>query len=231
MILALTDLLALKNPNEAKNLMRFFKTGVGQYGYGDQFLGIKVPKVREIAKKYYLSASNDDLKQMLLSAYHEVRLCALLMMVFIYEKTDKKAEMLDLYLQNTNRINNWDLVDLTAPKIIGAHIYHTKEHHFIQKLANSPDLWEQRIAIVAQLTPVKAGDSDLMIALAKQFLSHKHDLIQKATGWMLREIGKKNLSALLCFLDDYAAVMPRTMLRYAIEKLPMDKRRFYMSLK
>lgn len=225
------ELLRLKNPHEAQNIMRFFKTDQGQYGYGDKFLGIKVPQIRAIAQKHRQSISINDLQQMLLSPYHEVRLCALLIMVYLYEKTPQKDDILSLYLKNTTHINNWDLVDLTAPKIIGAHFLETNASSLIIKLANSSHLWEQRIAIVSQLTPVKAGKIELALELAQKYLTHKHDLIHKATGWILREIGKTNRAALFFFLEKHAADMPRTTLRYAIEKLTSDERHYFMKKK
>lgn len=223
------ELLKLKNDTQAQHLMRFFKTQKGQYGEGDRFLGIRVPKTREIAKKYYKSVSNKELQEMLNNEYHEIRLCALLMMVLIYEKTDCKKDIVKLYLDNTKNINNWDLVDLTAPKIIGAHYLDTKDDSIIQKLANSKHLWSERIAIVSQLSVLKANEFSLLIKLCEKFLSHKHDLIHKALGWMLREAGKKDEKVLFSFLDKHYKTMPRTALRYSIEKLTPKQKKFYMA--
>lgn len=225
------ELLKLRNEEDAKHLMRFFKTGKGQYGEGDKFLGIRVPQTRNIAKQHYASVSFDVLQKMLDNEYHEIRLCALIMMVYIYEKTDKKREIVDLYLKNTKNINNWDLVDLTAPHIIGAEYIRTKDSSDIRQLAESKFLWEERIAVVSQLSVLKKGEVTLLIELAEKFLVHKHDLMHKAVGWMLREMGKKDENLLLDFLNKYSHVMPRTALRYSIERLSPEVRKFYMNKK
>ncbi len=185
------ELLNLKDEIKAKNLSRFFKTKKGQYSYHDKFLGINVPRLRKFSEKYYNKVDFDYISEMLDNEYHEIRLCALLIMVLIYEKTSFKKEILNLYLNNIKNINNWDLVDLTAHKIIGADYIQTKNPEIIRKLANSSDLWAQRIAIVSQLSVVKEGDFKLLIELCEKFLYTKYDLIQKATGWLLREAGKK----------------------------------------
>ena len=226
---AIEDLKNLENKEKAQHLMKFFKTKKGQYGYGDMFLGICVPNNRVIAKKYYDKVTLDYLQNMLNDPYHEIRLCALLMMVLIYEKTDKKEEILNLYVKNTHRINNWDLVDLSAPKIIGANYIETKNPKIINELAKSNHLWSQRIAVVSQQSVIKSGDFSIILELAQKFLEHKHDLMQKALGWMLREMGKKDEKTLLDFLDKYHKTMPRTMLRYSIERLTPQQRKHYMS--
>lgn len=226
---AIEDLKNLENKEKAQHLMKFFKTKKGQYGYGDMFLGICVPNNRVIAKKYYDKVTLDYLQNMLNDPYHEIRLCALLMMVLIYEKTDKKEDILNLYTKNTHRINNWDLVDLSAPKIIGANYIETKNPKIINKLAKSNHLWSQRIAVVSQQSVIKSGDFSIILELAQKFLEHKHDLMQKALGWMLREVGKKDEKTLLNFLDKYHKTMPRTMLRYSIERLTLQQRKYYMS--
>lgn len=226
---AIEDLKNLENKEKAQHLMKFFKTKKGQYGYGDMFLGICVPNNRVIAKKYYDKVTLDYLQNMLNDPYHEIRLCALLMMVLIYEKTDKKEDILNLYVKNTHRINNWDLVDLSAPKIIGANYIETKNPKIINKLAKSNHLWSQRIAVVSQQSVIKSGDFSIILELAQKFLEHKHDLMQKALGWMLREVGKKDEKTLLNFLDKYHKTMPRTMLRYSIERLTLQQRKYYMS--
>lgn len=226
---AIEDLKNLENKEKAQHLMKFFKTKKGQYGYGDMFLGICVPNNRVIAKKYYDKVTLDYLQNMLNDPYHEIRLCALLMMVLIYEKTDKKEDILNLYVKNTHRINNWDLVDLSAPKIIGANYIETKNPKIINKLAKSNHLWSQRIAVVSQQSVIKSGDFSIILELAQKFLEHKHDLMQKALGWMLREVGKKDEKTLLNFLDKYHKTMPRTMLRYSIERLTPQQRKYYMS--
>lgn len=222
------ELKNLKDDKQSEHLMRFFKTGKGQYGEGDKFLGIRVPQTRAIAKKYYLVTNFEKLKEMLKNEYHEIRLCALLMMVLIYEKTDKKDEIVKLYLENTKYINNWDLVDLSAPKIIGANYIITKNPEIITKLANSQHLWSERIAVVSQWSVVRNGEFDLLLSLAEKFLGHKHDLMHKAVGWMLREAGKRDEKILLNFLDKHYKTMPRTALRYSIEKLSPEQKSFYM---
>ncbi len=228
---AVDELLALKDEEQAAHLMYFFKTGKGEYGEGDEFLGIRVPKTREIAKKYYKTVLFDEIQEMLNSKYHEIRLCALLMMVLIYEKTDDenlKDRIVKLYVKNVKNINNWDLVDLTAPKIIGAQYLKTRDDSIIKMLANSKHLWSERIAVVAQWSIIRVGQYDLLIKLCEKFLYHKHDLMHKAAGWMLREAGKKDKTVLTGFLDKYSKNMPRTMLRYSIEKLSSDEKKFYM---
>ncbi len=223
------EFLELQNEEEAKHLMRFFKTQKGEYGEADIFLGVRVPIIRKIVKKYYNSVSFSELQEMLDSKYHEIRLCALLIMVELFERTDKKADIVDLYIKNVKNINNWDLVDLTAHKIIGAYYLITGDESIIRKLASSNHLWSERIAVVSQWSVLKQCKFDLLIELCEKFLTHKHDLMHKATGWMLREVGKKDLNVLLCFLDKYANVMPRTELRYSIEKLTNEQKKYYMA--
>lgn len=225
---AVQELLSLKNDELAQHLIRFFKTGKGQYGEGDKFLGIRAPKTREIAKKYYKTTPLTEIQRMLDNPYHEIRLCALLMMVFIYEKTDRKEEIVNLYLKNTKNINNWDLVDNTAHKIIGAHYIKTKNQEIIKKLAESNHLWSERIAVVAQWSIVKTKEYALLLDLCEKFLTHRHDLMHKAVGWMLREAGKQDEAVLLGFLDKHCKTMPRTALRYAIERLSPGLRQYYM---
>ena len=225
---AAQELLKLKNDELAQHLMRFFKTGKWQYGEGDKFLGIRAPKTREIAKKYYKTTPLTEIQRMLDNPYHEIRLCALLMMVFIYEKTDRKEEIVNLYLKNTKNINNWDLVDNTAHKIIGAHYIKTKNPKIIKKLAESNHLWSERIAVVAQWSIVKTKEYALLLDLCEKFLTHRHDLMHKAVGWMLREAGKQDEAVLLGFLDKHCKTMPRTALRYAIERLSPGLRQYYM---
>lgn len=220
------ELLKLKNNKEAEHLMRFFKTGKGEYGEGDKFLGIRVPKTRNIVKKYYKTTSCTEIQTMLNSEYHEIRLCALLMMVELYK--NNKQKIVELYLKNTKNINNWDLVDLTAHKIIGNYYLETQNPEIIYSLADSNHLWSERIAVVSQWSIIKSGEFSLLIELCEKFLTHKHDLMHKATGWMLREAGKKDEKVLLNFLDKYSKTMPRTMLRYSIEKLSDTQKKYYM---
>ena len=224
---AIQELLSLRNEEQAHHLMRFFRVEKGQYGEGDKFLGVRVPQVRNLAKKYYNKVNFEQIQEMLNNQYHEIRLCALLMVVSLYEK-NPQDELVNLYLRNVKSINNWDLVDLTAHKIIGADYLKTHNRNIILGLANSGHLWSERIAVVSQWIVLKTGDFDLLLELCEKFLTHKHDLIHKATGWMLREAGKKDKKILLGFLDKYSKIMPRTMLRYSIEKLTPEQRKFYM---
>lgn len=225
---AVQELLNLKDEEQAKHLMQFFKTGKGQYGEGDKFLGIRVPVTRSIVKKYCDKTTTVQLQEMLNSPYHEIRLCALLIMVSKYEKNCDE-NIVNLYIKNVNNINNWDLVDLSAHKIVGKHYLKTHDRAIIENLAKSGHLWSERIAVVSQWSVVKNGEFDLLLELCEKFLTHEHDLMHKATGWMLREAGKKDEKVLLGFLDKHAKVMPRTMLRYSIEKLTPQQRKFYMN--
>jgi 3-methyladenine DNA glycosylase AlkD len=165
---------------------------------------------------------------MLDNPYHEVRFCALFILVLLYEKTDNTKEIVDFYLKNVQNINNWDLVDFTAHKIIGAEFLKTGDSTAIYALANSNHIWSERIAVVSQWSVIKAGKFDIILELCEKFLTHKHDLMHKATGWMLREVGKKDEKTLLKFLNKNSKSMPRTMLRYSIEKLTSEQRKFYM---
>lgn len=228
----LEEIKSLADEAQAKHLLRFFKTGKGQYGEGDLFLGIKVPITRSVAKKYYKSISLEEIDELIKDSYHEVRLLALILMVFIYEKPDTtdglKKEIFELYLKNVQYINNWDLVDLSCPKIIGNFVYENKSFETIYKLADANHLWSNRIAVVSTYYFIKRGDFSLILELSEKFLIHKHDLMHKAVGWMLREMGKVDEVPLYGFLDKHHKVMPRTMLRYSIEKLPKERREHYM---
>ena len=223
------DLAQLRNPEKAKKLSGFFKTGIGQYGEGDIFLGIPVPEQRKVAKKY-LHLSFTDLQALLNSEIHEHRLTALVILVSKYRKTDAhgKDEIFRFYLNNTENINNWDLVDVSAPKIVGEHL-RDKDTSILFKLAQSSNLWERRIAILSTFTFIRHYDFDVALSIAEQLVNDKHDLIHKAVGWMLREIGKRDQEMEEQFLQKYARQMPRTMLRYAIEKFEAKKRKFYLN--
>ncbi|HOP30199.1 MAG TPA: DNA alkylation repair protein [Spirochaetota bacterium] len=224
-----SDLKNAANPVKAVDLARFFKTGKGEYGEGDIFWGITVPVQREIAKKHF-NATNDDIKKLLCEPVHECRLTALLILVQQYSKGDpvKRKMIADFYLSNTKMINNWDLVDLTADKILG-HYLMDKDRAVLYKLAESSSIWEQRIAVISTHHFIKNMDFKDTLSLCEKLMNHKHDLIHKATGWMLREAGKKDLTVLTGFLDRYCKVMPRTMLRYAIEKLDDNQKKKYMA--
>lgn len=216
------------DPVKREYLPRFFKTGKGQYGEGDQFLGIIVPHTRMVAK-HHLEAPLAVMKELLQSNWHECRLCALLMLVERFKKCDEKErkEIYDFYLTQTERINNWDLVDLSAPYIVGEYLK-DKTREDLYRLAGSELLWEQRIAVVATLTLIRNNDFIDILSLAEKLLNHKHDLMQKAIGWMLREMGKRNKELLVQFLEKHSKVMPRTMLRYSIEKFANEERSYFM---
>lgn len=225
------DISKLKNPAKAKVLAGFFKTGKGQYAEGDKFLGIMVPQIRVLVKKY-ADLEISKISEFLHSEFHEEKLFALLILVLQFQKGDtkKQKEIYDLYLKNTKYINNWDLVDLTADKIVGAWL-ENKSHAILFKLAQSKSLWERRIAILATFHFIKNGKSELTLQIAEKLLGDQHDLIHKAVGWMLREVGKRcSQKEEEKFLQKHAAKMPRTMLRYAIERFDEDKRKYYLNL-
>ena len=213
-------------------LPRFFKTGKGEYGEGDKFLGVIVPNIRLVAKQYS-HVPLEVVSRLLDSEWHECRMCALLILVMKYKKAaeQEKQAIFDLYLSRTERINNWDLVDLSAPNIVGEHLYSSTDRTILYRLAESPLLWERRIAIVSTLCFIRKGDFGDTFALADKLVTSRHDLMQKAVGWMLREMGKRDISLLRIFLDKHAATMPRTMLRYAIEKMDSAERHEWMGRK
>lgn len=219
---------AAANPEKKKILSSFFKTGKGEYGENDIFIGVPVPTLRTIAKQY-LDTPLAEIVQLLHSPIHEFRLAALLCMVELFKRGDEnqRAILYDTYLANTAYINNWDLVDLSATQIVGGYLEH-RDHAPLYRLAQSPLLWEQRIAIVATWQWIRRGKIDDTLALADLLLNHEHDLIRKATGWMLREVGKKDKARLCQFLDTRYRLMPRTMLRYAIERFTPEERKHYM---
>ena len=216
------ELQSKKDKNQAVILSRFFKTGKGQYGEGDIFLGIKVPIQRKIAKSY-TDISFKDIQKLLNSKIHEYRLTGLFILI---EKEDKE-KVFNLYLKNTKNINNWDLVDLSAPKILGGYLK-DKKRDILYSLAISDNLWERRISIVSTFAFIKENDFKDTIKIAKILLNDKHDLIHKAVGWMLREVGKRDKELEKSFLNKYYRNMPRTMLRYSIEKFNPKEREFYM---
>lgn len=227
----LDDLMALKNDEKAITLSRFFKTGEGEYGYGDKFLGIPVPVQREIVKKYYKDMTLSEIELLLRNEYHEVRLSSLLLLTYKMSKSnmEEQSNIVKLYLDNTNYINNWDLVDLSASEIIGAYLYNNNlDRSTLYDLADSSNLWEQRIAIVATHYFIKHNEFDDTINIAKILIETKHDLIQKAVGWMLREVGKRNYEILYNFLLEHHKEMPRTMLRYAIERFDSETREMFL---
>lgn len=227
----LDELLSVANPEKAALLQRFFKTGPGQYAEGDVFLGLVVPLTRSIAKANKTTPL-EELQKLIESPYHEARLCALLIVTERFKKAplEEQQKLYDFYLANTSRINNWDLVDLTCPHVVGAYLLE-KDRSPLYALARSNQLWEQRIAIVSTVAFIRRREYDDTLALAEYFLNHPHDLIHKAVGWMLREVGKKDRDTLTAFLERQAVRLPRTTLRYAIEHYPEDQRRYFLTKK
>lgn len=231
----MADLQSFAHPEKAAFFPKFFKTGPGQYGEGDQFIGISVPNQRLVAKKYK-ELSLKELQKLLYSPIHEHRLTALLILVKQFEKADlKQQEQIYLfYLKHKAQVNNWDLVDSSAHKIVGAYLMN-KDRALLYELSQSSSLWDRRIAMISCFAFLRIGDFDDTLKVAELLLHDKHDLIHKAVGWVLRELGKKDLKILEEFLRRdaqfgrrYYQTMPRTMLRYAIEKFPPEKRAFYM---
>ncbi len=241
---------SLGNEAQRLNLMRFFKTGPGQYGEGDEFLGIKVPQTRAVVKQAAQDFPLNDIPTLLLSPWHEVRLCGLLIMVDKFERLSTKRltdnqeairqrdELLTLYLQYAEQANNWDLVDLSAPKILGAWLLlptmlgdgsEDYKRHVLDDLANSPCLWRQRMSIVCTWKTSQQGDPSWCLRYAEKLINHPHDLMHKAVGWMLREMGKRvSMDLLRDFLRQHIHEMHRTTLRYAIEKMTDQERHYWM---
>lgn len=221
----------LSTPEKRDFLPYFFKTGKGEYAEGDQFIGVVVPDSRKLVKEYWQKATLDDVQEILKSEFHEMRLVALLILVTKFEKSKDKKEkknLVDFYLKNTKYINNWDLVDLSCYKLLGRYCFENQKDEVLKKLSNSENMWKKRIAIVATMYHIKKGSHDLTIELALNNLNHSHDLMHKANGWLLREMGKKDEEKLLNFLKTYYQNMPRTSLRYAIEKLDEDLRQDFL---
>ena len=236
----LSQMIAHADPSQVEGLARFFKTGPGQYGYGDQFLGIKVPVTRSVVKECWKSVSFEDLEECICSEYHEVRLAALLALVEIFKHGRKyggffqtaeiRKRCVGFYLAHTQYINNWDLVDLSCYPLLGEWLLDASDRSLLYCLAqNGKTIWEQRIGIVSTMTFVRHGQLSDTFAIADILLHHPHDLIHKAVGWLLREAGKKDKAALVAFLQPRYLQMPRTMLRYAIEKFPEAERRQYLA--
>src|ERR1035437_7735365 len=222
------DIKKNANPQKAVLLQRFFKTGPGDYGEGDRFLGIMVPVQRSIAKKYK-ELSLKEIKELLHSKFHEERLIALFILVEQFKKGDeqKKEDIFTFYHLHRKRINNWDLVDLTADRISGSYLL-DKDKTILYKLAESKNIWDRRIAVMSTFHFIKYDSFDDALGIAEILLHDKHDLIHKAVGWMLREIGKRDINTEEGFLEKHYKKMPRTMLRYAIEKFPEKKRLAYL---
>ena len=246
----------LRNDVQRKVLMGFFKTAPGEYGYGDEFLGLKVPQTREVVKAVAKDVSLDEIPELLMSKWHEVRLCGLLILVEKFERLATKKlvdnveavrgrdEILSMYLRYSEQANNWDLVDLSAPKILGhwlllptflggneADVHHEYKLSVLDELAVSSCLWKQRMSIVCSWKTSQMGDPSWCLRYAEVHLHHPHDLMHKAVGWMLREMGKRvSLDLLRDFLRLHVHEMPRTMLRYAIEKMSDQERKYWMTL-
>ncbi len=218
----------LADAEKALLYAKFFKTSTGEYGEGDKFLGIVVPEQRKAAQKYP-NLSLPELQQLLSSGIHEYRLTALFILIRKFQKaTDaEKKEIFNFYLKNTPNINNWDLVDSSAPHIVGTYLL-DQDKSVLYQLARSPNLWEKRIAILSTLAFIRAGKFEHTLKMAEILLHDSHDLLHKAVGWMLREIGNQNQEAEEEFLNKHYRTMPRTMLRYAIEKFEKKKKEMYM---
>jgi len=228
-------ILEMSDPSQVEGLSRFFKTSPGQYGEGDKFLGIKVPITRGIVKSIWKDVSFDNLEECIVSEYHEMRLAALLVLVQIFSHSKKEQDMrkrcVDFYLSHTDYINNWDLVDLSCYEILGPWLM-DKDRTLLYDLArNGKTIWEQRIGIVSTMSFARVGDLDDIFSIADIMLGKPgpiHDLLQKATGWLLREAGERDEQRLKDWLETRCTKMPRTMLRYAIEKFPEEERKLYM---
>jgi len=237
---------ALRDEKQRQELMRFFKTGPGQYGEGDEFLGLKVPQTRQIVKTMTQDITLEQVPELLMSRWHEVRLCGLLILVDRFSKLStkrlvndeqailKRDEIVKMYLQYAERANNWDLVDLSAPKILGSWLllpsHLENKQQILDELAASDCLWRQRMSIVCTWWTTRAGEPSWCLRYAEVHLHHPHDLMHKAVGWMLREVGKHDgIDLLRDFLTRHAHEMPRTALRYAIEKMSPEERRHWMN--
>lgn len=231
-----SKLIAMRNDAQAANHIRFFKCGKGEYGEGDKFLGLRVPQTRAIVKEYRNQVELQDCVELVMSPWHEVRLAGFLLMVEIYklrkkESESKVREAVDCYISTIYRASNWDLVDLSAAYILGDWLVtHPAERILLDQLSDmSGHLWHQRVAIVANWMLIRNGMFNDTFRIAEKYLTHHHDLIHKSTGWMLREVGKRGGdSELRSFLNKHATLMPRTMLRYAIEKFPEPERQHYL---
>lgn len=233
-------MIQMGDEKHATHLMRFFKCAPGEYGYGDRFLGLKVPQTRSLVKECKSLVSIDDAVDLVKSDWHEVRLAGFLFLIELYKKAVKAKDkqnvekIVNAYIDHIPNGNNWDLVDLVAPKILGEHLvdHHEKRYILDDFSKMSDSLWHQRVAIVATWTLICKGIYEDVLRISKRYLDHSHDLIHKASGWMLREMGKRGgEEQLRDFLDCYAVSMPRTMLRYSIERFPEQERQYYLKKK
>ena len=229
--------LSMSDSKEAQHLSRFFKTGKGEYGYGDKFLGIRVPATRRIVKDYKNIIDIDSCLALIKSEWHEIRLCGFLLLIELYRKAKKQndfsvaEDIVNTYIAHIPYGNNWDLVDLVSQYILGDWLIDRPEQRsLLDEMAGMEDsLWHQRVAIVTTFALIRTGQFSDTIRIARKFLSHEHDLIHKATGWMLREMGKRGgYEELIAFLDEHVTEMPRIMLRYSIERFPEDLRQHYL---
>lgn len=242
-----TLMLGMSDEQQCVLLGRFFKTGKGEYGEGDKFLGIKVPQTRTVVKEYRYRLTLNEIEKLLYSQWHEIRLCGFLLLVEEMNaalpkkretepqiKAKRRKEIADFYLLHARQANNWDLVDLSCYEIIGNWLLYPSvnntlpDRSVLDKLSGSKNLWEQRISIVSTLRLIRAGSFDDTLRIADKLLLHKHDLIQKAVGWALRELGKKDIELLRSYLKENSTKMARTTLRYAIEKMDAEERRYWL---
>ncbi|GHU78687.1 DNA alkylation repair protein [Bacteroidia bacterium] len=225
----LQELLSVANPEKAKFLQKFFKTGKGQYAEGDVMLGIIVPLTRDIVKRSP-NLPFKEIQVLLDSEYHEARLAGLLFLVkqFKKAKETERKQIFDFYLKNARKANNWDLVDVTCRDVIGLYLLDKTDRSILYRLAESDNLWEQRMAIVSTWTFIKDKQFDDTLAISEKLLTHKHDLMHKAVGWMLREVGKRDRQTLVDFLEIHYKNMPRTALRYAIEHFSPEERAYFL---
>ncbi|MDE6498799.1 MAG: DNA alkylation repair protein [Muribaculaceae bacterium] len=238
-------LMAQRDDAQREHLMRFFKTGPGQYGEGDRFLGLKVPQTRALVKQIRLRVAQDEIVRLLYSPWHEVRLCALLLLVeemkaglpkardsreILMAKVERRERIAELYLTHARQANNWDLVDLSCEYILGPYIRYAGDESYgiLRRLALSDNLWEQRISVVTTLDFVRNGILSPSLAICDMLLAHPHDLIHKAVGWVLREVGKKDVRALSDYLEKNHSRIARTTLRYAIEKMNEAERHYWL---
>ena len=228
-----TSIVDLRDEAQAVNLARFFRTGPGQYGEGDVFLGLKVPVTRQVVKRLWRTCTFADLEECVGSQFHEVRLAALLVLVQMFQHAKnnplEQQRCVDFYLSHTLYINNWDLVDLSCYEIVGVWLLDKADRHLLYELASEGhSLWEQRIAMVSCMAFVRQGQFDDCLAIADRLMGHPHDLIHKAVGWLLREVGKRDRQLLVDYLAPRYRTMPRTTLRYAIEHFPPEIRKDYL---
>ena len=224
------ELRKKRDRSRAKFLQTFFKTGKGQYAEGDIFLGITVPEIRKKAKKHR-SVPVKELSDLLSSRFHEERMCALLILVEKYSASEEKEPVVRFYLKNRKSINNWDLVDVTAHKILGDWLKNRKDRSVLFRLARSKSLWDRRISVMASFAFIRNKDYETTLKLAESLLGDEDDLIHKAVGWMLREIGKRDKKTEEAFLKKHAGKMPRTMLRYAVERFSAKERKKYLGIR